>query len=278
MDQVAEADRPTTQHEHRLFCGDCLAVLPTIDAGSVDVVVTSPPYNLGLTYRGYDDRRAEDDYLDWLTRVACAVRQVMKADASFFLNVSGSSSAPWLPFELIVRLRPLFVLQNHITWIKSIATRSDAVGHFKPVGGQRFLHHNHEHIFHLTLSGDVKLDRLAIGVPFKDKSNIARRGHAKDLRCRGNTWFIPYDTVQSKAAKFHHPSTFPVALPRWCIRLHGRDDATVLDPFMGTGTTLVAAELEGASGIGIEMAPSYVAITRRRLVEAGYVQRNLTGV
>ncbi len=278
MDQVAEADRPITQREHRLICGDCLAVLPTVDAGSVDVVVTSPPYNLGLTYRGYDDRRSEENYLDWLTDVASAVRRVMKADASFFLNVSGSSSAPWLPFELIVRLRPLFVLQNHITWIKSIATRSDAVGHFKPVGGQRYLHHNHEHIFHLTLSGDVKLDRLAIGVPFKDKSNIARRGHARDLRCRGNTWFIPYDTVQSKAAKFHHPSTFPVALPRWCIRLHGRDDAVVLDPFMGTGTTLVAAELEYASGIGIDMDPSYVAIARRRLVEAGHVQRNLAGV
>ena len=77
MDQVAEADRPITQREHRLICGDCLAVLPTIDAGSVDVVVTSPPYNLGLTYRGYDDRRSEDDYLDWLTHVASAVRRVM---------------------------------------------------------------------------------------------------------------------------------------------------------------------------------------------------------
>ena len=120
--------------------------------------------------------------------------------------------------------------------------------------------------------------RLAIGVPFKDKSNIARRGHARDLRCRGNTWFIPYDTVQSKAAKFHHPSTFPVALPRWCIRLHGRDDASVLDPFMGTGTTLVAAELEGASGIGIEMDADYVDIARRRLAEAGQVQLNLAGV
>ena len=278
MDQVAEGDHSATEHAHRLICGDCLAVLPTIDTGSVDVVVTSPPYNLGLTYRGYEDRRTENDYLDWLTRVSTAIRRVMKADASFFLNISGSSSAPWLPFELIVRLRPLFVLQNHITWIKSIATRSDAVGHFKPVGGQRFLHHNHEHIFHLTLSGDVKLDRLAIGVPFKDKSNIARRGHARDLRCRGNTWFIPYDTVQSKAAKYHHPSTFPVALPRWCIRLHGRDDASVLDPFMGTGTTLVAAELEGASGIGIEMDADYVDIARRRLADAGQVQPNLAGV
>jgi site-specific DNA-methyltransferase (adenine-specific) len=263
---------------HRLICADCLTALPDLGAGTVDVVVTSPPYNLGVSYRGYDDRRADDDYLDWLLRVATEVRRVMKDDASFFLNIAGSSIAPWLPFELIVRMRPLFVLQNHITWIKSIAIGRDSVGHFKPVGGQRFLHHNHEHIFHLTLSGDVKLDRLAIGVPFKDKSNIARRGHPQDLRCRGNTWFIPYDTVQSKAEKFNHPSTFPVALPRWCIRLHGRSNAVVLDPFMGTGTTMVAAQLEDANGIGIEIDASYVAVARQRLAEASRMQLPLAGI
>jgi site-specific DNA-methyltransferase (adenine-specific) len=276
-DAIGEA-LPPTCGAHQLICGDCLIVLPALPAATVDVVVTSPPYNLGLSYRDYDDRRAEDEYLDWLLRVATELRRVMKPDGSFFLNISGSSSAPWLPFELIVRLRSVFVLQNHITWIKSIAIAKDSVGHFKPVGGQRFLHHNHEHIFHLTLSGNVKLDRLAIGVPFKDKSNIARRGHAQDLRCRGNTWFIPYDTVQSKAAKFHHPSTFPVALPRWCIRLHGRAEAVVLDPFMGTGTTLVAAQLEGARGIGIDMDPSYVAIAQRRLVQAAREQLPIAGL
>jgi len=278
MEQIADADLCQMAGAHRLICGDCLSVLPTLPAATVDVVVTSPPYNLGLFYRGYVDRRTEDNYLDWLAHTACEVRRVMKPNASFFLNLSGSSSAPWLPFELIVRLRSQFVLQNHITWIKSITAKGDSVGHFKPVGGRRFLHHNHENIFHLTLSGDVHLDRLAIGVPFKDKSNIARRGHAQDLRCRGNTWFIPYDTVQSKAAKFHHPSTFPVALPRWCIRLHGQDNPLVLDPFMGTGSTVVAAELEGARGIGIDIEPSYVAVAQARLVEARHVQTTLNGI
>jgi site-specific DNA-methyltransferase (adenine-specific) len=278
VERIADADLARMPGAHRLICADCLTALPTLAAGTVDVVVTSPPYNLGISYRGYHDRRAEDDYLDWLLRVATEVRRVMRDDGSFFLNISGSSSTPWLPFELIVRLRPLFVLQNHITWIKSIAIDRDSVGHFKPVGGQRFLHHNHEHIFHLTRSGDVKLDRLAIGVPFKDKSNIARRGHPQDLRCRGNTWFIPYDTVQSKAEKFHHPSTFPVALPRWCIRLHGRQNGVVLDPFMGTGTTLLAAQLEGASGIGIDIDASYVAVAQERLVEVSRMQPTPAGI
>ena len=229
------------------------------------MIVTSPPYNLGVAYRRYQDSQVEQDHLDWLLCIATELRRVMRPEASFFLNISGSAKSPWLPFELIVRLRKLFVLQNHITWIKSIAIGRNSVGHYKPVGGKRFLHHNHEHIFHMTLTGSVKLDRLAIGVPFKDKSNIARRGHARDLRCRGNTWHMPYDTVQSKAEKFHHPSTFPLELPRWCIRLHGVRNPAVLDPFMGTGTTLLAAALEGGQGIGIELDSSYLAVAERRL-------------
>lgn len=252
---------------HALHCGDCLNVLPTLDTDSVDVVVTSPPYNIGLGYRSYDDRRPERDYLDWLVEVATEIARVMRPQASFFLNMSGSASEPWLPFELLVRLRSMFHLQNHITWVKSITTSRETTGHFKPIGGTRFLHHNHEHIFHLTLSGKVKLDRLAVGVPFKDKSNIARRKHARDLRCRGNTWYIPYKTVRSKSQKFNHPGTFPVELPRWCIRLHGVEDAVVLDPFAGSGTTLIAAELEGARGIGIETDPSYVAVARARIAD-----------
>ena len=256
------ADQPPAP---RLLTGDCLAVLAGMPAASVDVVVTSPPYNLNLGYSAYRDRREEGEYLDWMVRVAAALRRVMRPDASFFLNISGSSSRPWLPFELIVRLRALFVLQNHITWIKAIALPGDSVGHYKPVGGTRFLNHAHEHIFHLTLDGQVRLDRLAVGVPFKDKSNIARRGHARDLRCRGNTWFIPYQTVQSRAEKFHHPGTFPLDLPRWCIQLHGKPGAVVLDPFMGTGTTLLAARQQGCAGIGIELDPAYVAIAAARL-------------
>jgi DNA modification methylase len=170
----------------------------------------------------------------------------------------------------MVRLRGLgFFLQNHITWIKSIGMETESRGHFKPVGGRRFMHHNHEHIFHLTLSNNVELDRLSIGLPFQDKTNIARRGHDRDLRCRGNTWFIPYSTVKSKAQKFNHPGTFPVELPLWCIYLHGGDNLTVLDPFVGTGTTLVAARLARARGIGVDIDPTYIETARQRIEQTG---------
>ena len=253
---------------HVLYQGDCVQVMEQLPPDSVDVVVTSPPYNIGLAYRTYGDRRAEEDYLDWMVVVATGIRRVMRPNASFFLNITGSSAMPWLPFELIVRLRRLFRLQNHITWVKSISIGDDTKGHFKPINSQRFLHRNHEHVFHLTQDGAVPLKRLAVGVPFKDKSNIARRNHGQDLRCRGDSWFIPYDTVRSRTQKFDHPGTFPVMLPRMCMRLHGRPHPVVLDPFMGTGTTLLAAAEEGGRGIGIDVDGSYVEIARARLLQA----------
>ncbi|BAK85053.1 DNA-methyltransferase [Komagataeibacter medellinensis] len=257
-----------TEGPHLLVRGDCVRAMRRMEAGSVDVVVTSPPYNIGLKYRTYRDRLAEEGYLDWMVQVAAEVRRVMRPDGSFFLNVAGSSAQPWLPFELMVRLRELFVLQNHISWVKSISVGMDTHGHFKPVNSSRYLNRNHEHLFHLTLKGDVGLQRLDIGVPYKDKSNIVRRGHRQDRRCRGDTWFIPYETVQGRAQKFHHPGTFPVRLPQMCIRLHGKVAPVVLDPFMGTGTTLVAAVREGGQGIGIDLDTIYVNVARERVRQA----------
>ncbi len=249
-----------------LKLGNCLNAMRKMPPASVDVVVTSPPYNLSLAYGLYDDSRDGDEYIDWLYEVSAAIKKVLKPKGSFFLNITGSNSRPYVPFELMVRLRNSgWCLQNHITWIKSIGIDSASRGHFKPVGGRRFMHHNHEHIFHLTLDNNVELDRLAIGIPFQDKTNIARRNHDRDLRCRGNTWFIPYSTVRSKAQKFNHPGTFPIELPLWCIYLHGGHGLTVLDPFMGTGTSLVAARLAGMRGIGIDIDPTYLETARQRL-------------
>jgi site-specific DNA-methyltransferase (adenine-specific) len=159
-----------------------------------------------------------------------------------------------------------FVLQNHIVWVKSLSIGDDTVGHFKPINSARFLNHNHEAIFHFTKTGRVPVDRLAVGVPFKDKSNIARWGHPRDRRCGGNVWFIPYETVKSRAQKFDHPAGFPVELPLRCIQLHGAEAPQVLDPFLGAGTTLVAAQKLGAAGIGFEVDLDYAERAATRLI------------
>lgn len=243
--------------DQTVIVGDCAAALAAMPAQSIDVVVTSPPYNIGLKYRSYDDGRDRGAYLRWLSEIARLLARVMKDDASFFLNIAGTCSDPWIASDAANAMRDVFVLQNAIVWVKSLSIDDETFGHFKPVNSSRYLNHTHEHVYHFTKDGRTPLDRLAVGVPFKDKSNIARWGHEKDRRCAGDVWFIPYETIRSKAQRDHHPSPFPVALPERCIKLHGKADAVVLDPFLGVGSTLLAAQRLGCRGIGIEIDPSY---------------------
>jgi len=248
-----------------IFIGDCLTEIQNIPDGSVDVVVTSPPYNLGVAYSTYVDRVPRDSYLAWLRDVGVQLLRVLKRDGSFFLNVGSTNTDPWLYMDVANVFRNLFTLQNHIVWAKSLTVNGNSIGHFKPITSKRFLNQNHESIFHFTKVGDVKVDRLAIGVPYKDKTNIKRRGHAQDMRCGGNVWHIPYETAQNKADKHFHPAGYPLELPRRCIMMHGGANLTVLDPFMGTGTTLVAADQLNHYGVGIELDADYAQTAVKRL-------------
>ncbi len=115
----------------------------------------------------------------------------------------------------------------------------------------------------------MEIDRLALGVPYQDKSNIARWSHTcgRDSRCRGNTWFIPYQTIQSRAKERPHPATFPVQLAEWCIKLHAAPRVrTMLDPFLGIGNSAIAAQKCGVKKfIGFEIDNTYLAVAKRRL-------------
>ncbi|MBP7410318.1 MAG: site-specific DNA-methyltransferase [Methanoculleus sp.] len=258
---------------------DCIEGMQRLPAGSVDIIVTSPPYNIGKAYNSYDDQKPRDDYLDWMERVASGAARVLADDGSFFLNIGGKPRDPWIPFDVVQRFRPHFTLQNVIHWVKSIAIAKEdagnyeniagdvAVGHYQPVNSSRYLSQCHEHIFHFTKEGDVALEKLGIGVPYQDKSNIGRwKAAERDLRDRGNTWFIPYRTVRSSRP---HPTSFPEKLPEMCIRLHGcRPGILVLDPFMGIGSTALAAIALGADYIGFEIDPAYRDIAEARIAEA----------
>lgn len=265
-------DRPGTSAavsvgRQTIITGDSASVLTEIPPASIDVVVTSPPYNIGLAYNSYDDGGSRPAYLAWLRGIGQLLRQVLRDDGSFFLNIAGTNSDPWIAADVAEAMRDLFALQNNIVWVKSISIGEQSAGHFKPVNSRRYLNHTHEAVFHFTKTGGTPIDRLAVGVPFSDKSNIARWGHRSDRRCAGDVWFIPYETIRSKSQRRHHPAPFPVALPERCIRLHGKSEARVLDPFLGIGSTLVAAERLGCHGIGIEIDSAYAAAAAARLQE-----------
>jgi site-specific DNA-methyltransferase (adenine-specific) len=261
-----------TEMEIRL--GDCVLGMRLLASVSVDVTVTSPPYNLGIAYRSYADDLPKEDYLAWCESWAEELRRVLRDDGALFLNLGTSNSKPTMPFEIVARLSALgFHLQNTIHWVKSISIDEGAEsvlsrGHFKPIQSKRYLNNCHEYVFHLTKTGSVTIDRLAIGVPYADKTNIARWNHTQggDLRCRGNVWFVPYETIRNRAGQRPHPATFPVALAEQCIRLHGKKQAIVMDPFLGLGASAEAARRQGAARfIGFEIDPEYAAFAAQRV-------------
>jgi site-specific DNA-methyltransferase (adenine-specific) len=257
---------------------DCIEGMRSLSDECIDCIVTSPPYNIGKVYKEYNDRRPRDEYIAWLGEVATESHRILKPKGSFFLNVGGRPSDPWIPLDVAQEFRSRFTLQNVIHWIKSIAIekadvgqydliRGDiAVGHYQPVNSPRYLSQCQEYLFHFSKSGEVQLDKRAIGVPYQDKSNIGRwQAATEDLRDRGNTWFIPYPTIRASRL---HPTTFPVKLPLTCIRLHGYSmDTVVLDPFIGTGSTAVACRRLGVHFLGFEIDPAYRAIALQRLAK-----------
>lgn len=252
--------------QFNLIHGDCVRGMSEMPAASVDVVMTSPPYNLGINYGKYDDRQGREEYLAWSVTWATEVHRVLKEDGSFFLNVGAAPANPLLPHQLVLEMTKLFVLQNTFHWIKSITVETRkgeqiSAGHFKPINSRRYVTDCHEYVFHLTKKGNTPIDRLGVGVPYADKSNIKRWAHTGggDKRCRGNNWFVPYQTIKSRAKQRPHPATFPVELAVQCIKLHGKPDAVVLDPFLGIGHSAIAAKRCGAARfIGFEIDEEYL--------------------
>lgn len=264
------------------YLSDCRELLASMPAQSVDVIVTSPPYNMGIRYNTYEDTLEQDEYLRWTAEWIGAASRVLAPEGSLFLNVGTRPSDPWTALDVAQAARPFLRLQNIIHWVKSVAidqasagaaaglTRDLAVGHYKPINSARYLNDCHEFLFHFTPNGTTRLDRLALGVPYQDQSNIARwRAGAEGVRCRGNTWFIPYETIQRRDRDRPHPATFPAKLPEQCIRLHGASRVSrVMDPFTGLGSTAVACARLGVRFVGCDIDAMYLEEAAERMQTA----------
>jgi site-specific DNA-methyltransferase (adenine-specific) len=273
---MTEKSKNVSNESYKLETQDCVKGMANMPAALVDIVVTSPPYNLGIKYKNYNDSRTRNDYLNWSRVWATEVKRVLKDKGSFFLNLGSAPSNPLIPHELVGALKELFVLQNTFHWIKSITVNTKegelvSAGHFKPLHSNRYVNDCHEYVFHLTKHGDTPLDRLGVGVPYSDKSNIKRWAHTKgrDLRCRGNNWFIPYKTIVNRSKQRPHPATFPVELAEFCIKVHGeKPELVMMDPFLGIGHSAIAAKRCGIREfIGFDIDVTYVKLARSALLK-----------
>lgn len=249
----------------KIIHNDCIKAMKKMENNSFDLVITSPPYNIGINYNSYKDNKHRDEYHEWLKEVFTEIFRVTSEDGSFFLNVGATNVNPWLAYEVAKIAESVgFTLQNSIIWIKSVSVGDTTYGHFKPINSERFLNNTYENLFHFTKTGKVGVDRKSIGVPYMDKSNISRWNTGEDKRCKGNTWFIPYETITNRGNdRGGHPATFPTRLVEDCIKMTGAKK--VLDPFLGTGTTLLACKNLDVEGVGIELDAVYVEVSKERI-------------
>ena len=289
---------------------DCVQGMLALPEKSVDIVATSPPYNLGIEYGTYKDNKPRQEYLAWLSQVFAAVKHCLKDDGHFWLNVGYSNIDPWVGMDAAQVAREHFVLQNNFTWVKSITIDDVTTGHFKPINSNRFANPTWEHLFHFTKTGSVPCDKLAVGVPYMWDCNIDNTGRIKgrlakklgyanikdfnqnatakdrktfenelaeklakqkpkaDTRCRGNSWFVPYDTIANREKhRGSHPATFPIALIEQSILFSGVTQGVLVDPFMGSGTSACAAIKCGLDYIGFDIDADYKAFAEDRIAD-----------
>lgn len=148
---------------HELYLQDCIQWMDAQPEQSIHCIVTSPPYNLDIKYGTYQDDQPRESYLKWMHDVAVAMKRVLTDDGHLFLNVGYSNTDPWVAMDVAQVFRQQFVLQNNITWVKHIAVNDQGYGQYKPISSDRFSSATTESIFHFTKTGDVKVDRIAIG-------------------------------------------------------------------------------------------------------------------
>ncbi len=273
---------------NHIYTESCLTFMERLEADGLkpfSCIVSCPPYNLKKPYSQYKDDMKRPAYLAWMEQVADLSEKVLMDDGSFFLNFGGKPKDPWMAWDVAKEFGRHYTLQNVFHWIKSISIPKDmqaksndfngdiSYGHFQPMTSPFYLNQCQEYIFHFTKHGDVKLDKLAIGVPYQDKSNEERWKRAKRTkRDRGNVWFIRYPTKIGWIEKVKHPAEFPPKLPYLCIKLQGiKKDMVCFDPFMGIGNTALACKALGVAYVGTEIDPKYVEIANRALSQAELV-------
>ena len=250
-------------------CGDARK-MDELDDGSVALVVTSPPYFAGKKYEEELDREGIPssylEYLDLLRDVFAECKRKLEPGGRIAVNVANLGRKPYrsLSADVIKILQDdlRLLLRGEVIWQKSEgASGSCAWGSFRSAANPVLRDITERVIIASKGRFDRALsakEREAAGLPF-ESSLSSDEFMAATL----DVWDIPPES----AKRVHHPAPFPVELPERLIRLYTYADDLVVDPFMGSGSTLVAAAKVGRRYVGYDLDPAYVEIARARVHE-----------
>jgi len=242
----------------KVVCGDCLKVLGRLkkDRVAVDLVFADPPFNIGYDYDQYRDNVEEQKYAAWTRKWMQACMDVLKPNGSFYVAIGDEFAAHvWMiGRELGLHLR------NWIVWYYTFGQSTT-----------RKFARSHTHIFYFVRdSREFYFDDKSIRVlSDRQKEYNDRRANAAG-KVPDDVWTqFPRVCGTFRERLGDHPCQMPEALLVRIIRASCRPDGLVLDPFAGSGTTLVAARKLGRRYLGIELSQSYVRATRKRLRGVG---------
>ncbi len=237
----------------RIFCKSSEKMEELPDE-SVHLMVTSPPYNVG---KEYDEDLTLQEYRDFLKRVWRETYRVLVPGGRACINIANLGRRPYIPLNSFIAQDMLeigFLMRGEIIWDKgSSASPSTAWGSWMSAKNP-VLRDVHEYI--LVFSKDT----FTRGTLKSSRSTISRE---EFLEFTKSVWSFP--AVSAK--KIGHPAPFPVELPYRCIQLYTFKEDVVLDPFMGSGQTAIAAIKTGRHYVGYEINEEYVRSAERRIKE-----------
>lgn len=244
----------------KLYNGDCLKVMQDIiEDNSIDAVITSPPYNFDMDYGTYDDDVQWEEYFNWLLKVFKECYRVLKDDGRFIINIQPSFSN-YVPTHHIISQQATkvgFKWKGEIIWEKNhYSCNVTAWGSWKSPSSP-YLKYTHEFI-----EVFVKKDFKHYGR--KEDIDITDEEFKKFVNAK---WVM---APEMKMNFYDHPAMFPEELPYRCLKLFTYKNDTILDPFMGVGTTGVVCKREDRNFIGIELDKKYFDKAEERIKYADY--------
>lgn len=245
----------------RIYCGDCIDGIRKLSDNTVDLVVTSPPYNVDLgnnkyNATGYDiykDNQEHEDYIAWLRSVFEGLWGKLKPGGRVCLNMGDGKNGAVPTHSDVIQMmtRDLdYLPMTIIIWDKSQTSNRTAWGSWMSPSAPSFPR-GYEYI--LVFAKERRK------LQYKGVADITRE---EFIKWTNGLWvFAP----ESKQKKYGHPAMFPEELPKRCIKMFSYKDAVVLDPFCGAGTTCKVAKDLGRSFIGFELSSVYSEIAGKRV-------------
>ncbi len=239
---------------NKVHLGDCLEHMKSMPDGCVDLIITDPPYNIGKKYDNYSDNLRFDEYLDWCYSWLDECIRVLKPTGSLFLFNYPENNA-----YLKVYLDKKLIFRRWLTWHYHTNT-----GHSK----RNFTRTQHSILFY-TKSDRYTFNKKEVAQPYKNPTD--RR--IQKLMASGKNGTGPYDVFifnivkNVSKEKTPHITQLPLALVEIFVKACSNPGDLVFDPFLGSGTTAVAAKKNNRNYLGCEISKTYYDIAIQRLKE-----------